>query len=125
MTEADYWCQLEYRICAEIDGLKDPAMRRYWCDGIIPGQYILDGHPPRILGHAWMGTGGRPGQIEPWDFILLLGEPYDSPCRTNWQALFPSPEVTRWLSLDPLRKQLIIEPSAAVADRILADWEMP
>jgi hypothetical protein len=114
LDESAYWIYLEYRVCDELSGLRDPAARRYWCDGFEPSWYILDGQPPRILGCVWMGVGPR--HQEQWQFTLLLGRSADSPESIDWSALLPPPDVTRWLTLDPTRKQLVIEPGAAVPD---------
>lgn len=117
MGEADFWEHLEYRLCQELDGLKDKAraLRRYWCDGVIPDRYYPDDETPRILGRAWMGIGGTTGQEE-WQFTLLLDRPYDAPDQIDWSVLLPSPDVTKWLSVDPVRKRLVIDPLAAVPD---------
>lgn len=117
MDEREYWIRLEYRVCREIEGLRHSAVRRYWCDGFQPGHYILDGPTPRILGSAWMGIGPR-GQ-EQWAFTLLLDRPARSAEEVDWPALLPSDDVTRWLTIDPDHKQLVIEPSAAVPDTTL------
>jgi hypothetical protein len=61
-----------------------------------------------------MGIGPR--DQERWDFTLLLGRPFGSPEAIDWPALLPPPDVTKWLTMDPSRKHLTIEPSAAVPD---------
>jgi hypothetical protein len=114
LAESAYWGYLEYRVCDELSGLRDPNARRYWCDGFLPSRYILDGRQPRVLGHVWMGIGPR--HQEQWEFTLLLDRSADSPEGVDWSALLPPPDVTRWLTVDPNRKQLIIEPGAAVPD---------
>jgi hypothetical protein len=53
---------------------------------------------------------------EEWEFTLLLDRSHDSPDQIEWSALLPASDVTKWLSLDPARKRLVIEPSAAVPD---------
>lgn len=67
-----------------------------------------------MLGRAWIGIG--PSHQEPWDFTLLLGRSFDSPGDIDWAALLPPPDVTRWLTVDPNRKHLTIEPAVAVPD---------
>ena len=42
MTEADYWLRLEFRVCRELAGMEDKALRSLWCDGFIPEVYWLD-----------------------------------------------------------------------------------
>jgi hypothetical protein len=114
LDESAYWGHLEYRVCDELGGLSDPDARRYWCDGFEPSRYILDGRSPRVLGRVWMGVGPR--HQERWEFTLLLNRPADSPEGIDWSALLPPPDVTKWLTVDPIRKQLVIEPGAAVPD---------
>jgi len=116
VDERDYWARLEYRVCSELDGLRHTAARPYWCDGFVPSRYILDGPSPRVLGHAWMGIGSR--YQERWAFTLLLDRPVRSAEEVDWSALLPPEDVTRWLTVDPGRKQLVIEPSAAVPDEV-------
>ncbi|QEH36049.1 hypothetical protein OJF2_46070 [Aquisphaera giovannonii] len=80
----------------------------------MPDQYIPSDDPPRVLGRAWMGIGPR--HQEQWAFTLLLGRPYGSPEDIDWADLLPPPHVTKWLTVDPRRKHLTIEPTAAVPD---------
>jgi len=85
------------------------------------------GHPPheharaisprRVPGLARLGTGSR-GQ-EQWAFTLLLDRWIRSAEEVDWPALLPSDDVTRWLTVDPQHKQLVIEPTAAVSDAAL------
>ena|GEM_PF-855521 len=114
MDERDYWLRLEYRVCHELDGLRHTEARPYWCDGFEPRGYFVDGPNPRILGHAWMGIGPR--YQERWEFTLLLDRPVRSAGEIEWSALLPPDDVTRWLTVDPGHKSLVIEPSAAVRD---------
>ncbi len=115
MDESVFWGHLEYRVCAEIDGFRERSLRRYWCDGFLATQYFLeDDQAPRIIGLAWMGVGPR--YQEEWRFTLLLDRRFESRESVAWSELLPPPNVTRWLTLDPVRKQLVIEPSVAIAD---------
>jgi hypothetical protein len=111
MDESAFWVHLEYRVCAEIDGLKQPELRRLWCDGFLPAWYDL-GESPRILGRVWMGAGPR--EQQEWVFTLLLPGPINSREAIEWSTLLPPPDVTRWLTLDPIGKRLVIEPTVAV-----------
>jgi hypothetical protein len=115
VNESDFWNCLEYRVCGEIDGLKRPDLRRFWCDGFIPDRYDLTGPSPRITGRVWMGIGTS--EQQEWEFALLLGSPVGSRDDLDWSALLPLPNVTRWLSVDPIEKRLVLEPRAAVPDR--------
>jgi hypothetical protein len=114
MKESDFWVRLEYRVSQEIEGLRQPALRRYWCDGFIPMQYALDEPSPRIVGRVWMDVGSREQQA--WEFVLLFAVPVESRESILWSALLPAPNVTRWLTIDPLGKRLIIEPAVAMSD---------
>lgn len=114
MDQCDYWLRLEYRVCSELDGLRHTAARPYWCDGFVPITYLLNGPNPCVLGHAWMAIGSR--YQERWKFTLLLDHSLRSVEEVDWSALLPVEDVTRWLTVDPDHKQLVIEPSAAVPD---------
>ena len=114
MDESDFWIHLECRVCEEIDGLKQPGRRRFWCDGFIPERYELTNPSPQISGRVWMGVGPR--EQQEWEFTLLLGRPVESRDAIKWSTLLPPPNVTRWLSVDPIGKRLVVEPKAAVPD---------
>ena len=114
MDESDFWVHLEYRVCREIDALTQSGLRRFWCDGFIPVRYEFDEPSPRIVGRVWMGVGPR--EQQQWEFVLLLGIPVESRENIVWSALLPTPNVTRWLSIDPIGKRLVVEPDAAVND---------
>jgi hypothetical protein len=105
---------LEYRVCQEIDGLKGEDLRRFWCDGFVPERYDLDESSPRIVGRVWMGVGPR--EQHEWEFVLLLRGPVESRAVIDWSALLPPPNVTRWLSVDPVGKRLVLEPAMATTD---------
>lgn len=114
MTETDFWLSLEFRLCGEFMGMPTKQLRRYWCDGIYPTQYLLDGPAPRITGRLWLCEGQR--RQEEWDFTLLLPHPVASREEINWAVLLPPDNVTRWLSLDRQRKSIEMEPAVAVPD---------
>ncbi len=114
MDERKFWIHLEYRVCFELAGFRHAATRIYWCDGFVPQQYILDDPNPRILGYAWIWIGSN--YEDRYAFTLLLDQPVPSAEEIDWSALLPPDDVTRWLTVDPGRKQLVIEPSAAVPD---------
>ena len=97
MDESDFWAHLEYRVCHEIEGLKQPSLRRYWCDGFIPDQYEINEPSPHISGYVWMGVGPR--HQEEWEFDLLLPGPVESRVNIVWSTLLPPPNVTRWLTI--------------------------
>jgi hypothetical protein len=94
-------------------GFADRRLSGYWCDGFLPDRYLLDGPSPRIEGRAWLGTRGQ----EAWKFTLLLTDPVASREGIPWASLLPSPDMTRWLTVDTDGKRLVIEPAVAVPDR--------
>jgi hypothetical protein len=93
MDEADFWVHLEYRVCREIEGLRQPRLRCFWCDGFIPVRYDLDEPSPRVVGRVWMGAGPREQQV--WEFVLLLRVPVESRETFVWSALLPTLDATR------------------------------
>jgi hypothetical protein len=113
MTERDYWGRLEYRLCREFAGLPERRYQYFWCDGLIPSQYILDGPSPRITGACWICNG--PAQDE-WSFALLLPGPAASREHIDWAGLYPAEGVTRWMAFDEGRRYIEIEPAVAVRD---------
>jgi hypothetical protein len=98
MTEEDYWLRLEYRVCRELAGMEDNALRFLWCDGFIPEMYFLDDPTPQITGHAWVGNGPR--RQEQWKFTLLLHHAVRTHEEITWGALLPPDDVTGWLGVD-------------------------
>ena len=93
MDESEFWVRLEYRVCQEIDGLRQPGLRRFWCDGFIPVRYDFDEPSPRIVGIVWIGIGRREQQA--WEFVLLLRGPIESRENVIWSALLPKLNMTR------------------------------
>jgi hypothetical protein len=113
VDETNYWKDLEFRVCGELAALPQKQLRFLWCDGFIPDQYILVGPSPRITGKAWIGN-GRTQEL--WEFTLFLNYTVGSRSDIEWDTLLPPENVTHWLAIDPHRKRLEIEPSAAVGD---------
>jgi hypothetical protein len=112
--ESDFWSHLEYRVCHDIDGLRQRELRHFWCDGFIPVCYHLGEPSPHIIGRVWMGIGPRDQQE--WEFILLIPGPVTSREAIDWSALLPPLDRTRWLTVDPIAKRLIVEPAVALPD---------
>lgn|SRR5262249_24539150 len=112
MNEADYWINLEYRVCSEFEGMPENYLRYLWCDGFIAEQYLLDDPIPRITGRAWICNGSR--RQDEWEFTLVLPHPIASRDEVKWELLLPSESVTQWLTVDQRSKRIQIEPSAAV-----------
>ncbi len=49
MDEKSFWVSLEFRLCGEFAGLPERRYCYFWCDGFIPGHYLLD--DPRAEGN--------------------------------------------------------------------------
>ena len=113
MDEKSFWVSLEFRICGEFTGLSERRYRYFWCDGFLPGQYLLDDLRPRITGKAWICNG--PAQDE-WDFALLLPRSFMAREDIDWSSLLPPKGVTRWMAFDECRRYIEIEPAVAVPD---------
>ena len=91
MDEAEYWVRLEYRVCREFTGMRERRLQYLWCDGFIPGEYLLDDPRPRITGRAWICNGPRQAE---WEFTLLLPRPFHSREDIDWGLLLPADSVT-------------------------------
>ncbi len=113
MDQKSFWSRLEFRLCLEFAGMPERRYQYFWCDGIYPQDYILDGSPPQIKGRCWICNG--PHQTE-WDFALILPSPVGSREEIDWAALFPAENVTRWIAFDERRRYIEIEPAVAVPD---------
>jgi len=75
MDDKPFWVNPEFRICHEFAGLSERRYQYFWCDGFIPGQYLVGDARPRITDKARISH-GQP-QAE-WDFTLLLPRPFAS-----------------------------------------------
>jgi hypothetical protein len=111
LDERQFWTRLEFRICREVNGMPAQWQRRYWCDGFIPEYYRPQREPPLIYGRVWMV---EIQQQQEWKFILLLPRQYKSRDDIRWVPLVPPENATGWLTLDPLRQRIVIDPEAAV-----------
>lgn len=115
MEEQEFWQRLEIRICAEFPGFADLRLRFYWCDGLVPEDYELASAEPRISGAAWIGQKGQARQ-EPWRFSLVVGLEGASPGQIDWSTLLPRDRLTGWLTPDPQKKTLRIDPGSGYDD---------
>jgi hypothetical protein len=106
VEEDDYWVRLEFRICAEVRGFDDLQLRGNWCDGLVAEEYDLLPPKPCIRGRAWFGPDGQ----QPWEFSLLVDPNTRSRTDIDWAALLPGDRSTGWLSPDPQRKTMTIDP---------------
>jgi hypothetical protein len=109
MDEADYWTRLEYRVCDELAGMDDKALRGLWCDGFVAEQFLLDVEPARVVGYAWMGT--APRKQERWTFVLFLPHLARSREDLAWSSLLPPEGATEWLEIEREAKELRIHPT--------------
>lgn len=112
MKESDFWSQLEYRVCHELDGLDECRERGLWCDGFIPEKYVLDEPSPHISGRVWIGIGTLNQQE--WGFTLFLGKPADGSDKINWPELLPLNNLTQWIEVNIESKRLELDPGAGV-----------
>ena len=117
MNEADFWVHLEYRVCRELDGMRDERLRIFSCDGFYAEQYLIDDPNPRITGLAWMDGGGL-GQ---WHFTLVLPERMKGREALEWERLLPPDSVTRWLAIDQEHRHVEISPAAAIPHATLLE----
>ena len=112
----DFWISLEWRVGSEIDCLRCADFRGLWCDGFIPEQFqVLDARPA-ITGIVWIAKSGNRGWQQRWRFTLLLPQDVRSEEDLKWADLLPPEDVTGWLSLDPLRQTVMVDPLAAYPD---------
>ncbi len=116
LSEAEFWGHLEYRVCRELAAMTDKQLRRLWCDGFIPEQYILDDSRPRITGRAWIGSGTR--DQSHWEFTLLLPQLAISPRELDWASLLPAENLIGWLAFDMRDRRIEIDPAIAVPDAV-------
>jgi len=98
LDEPTFWLRLEFRLCGEFMGMPTKDLRRLWCDGIEPLEYLLDDPPPRITGRIWFGIGQK--QQEKWWFTLLLPSPTVVREAIDWSAVLPPDNVpSGWPSI--------------------------
>ncbi len=110
MTESEFWTKLEYRLCAELAGLEDRRHRHFWCDGLIPLNYVLEGEAPRITGRAWICNGDQQAE---WEFTLLLPHSHSSQHAIAWESLVPPDDLTGWMTFNEEAKEIEIDPREA------------
>jgi len=112
VDEAEFWGRLERRISAEFAGFAERRLRFYWCDGLFPEACNLVGEESRILGEALCGSSGQ----EPWRFTLVVGHEAESRDQIDWSKLLPSSRLTGWLTPDPEKKTLWMDPLSGYDD---------
>ncbi|MER7276133.1 hypothetical protein ABT369_16915 [Dactylosporangium sp. NPDC000244] len=61
---------------------------------------------PVIRGRAWFGPDGQ----QPWEFRLLVDPDTRARNTIDWSALLPGERWAGWLSLDPQRQTMTIDP---------------
>lgn len=111
MTEQEFWLQLERRVIREFAGMREPSLRHWWCDGLVPEQYETELDPPCVIGKAWIGPDGQ-GE---WQFFLFTDCRLPHPSM-KWECLLPSENVTGWLTLDFDDEVMRIDPREGFAD---------
>jgi hypothetical protein len=110
MDEAEYWKRLEFRVCRELEGMRDNQLRFLWCDGFNPEEYLTDDGSPRITGRAWICNGPRQDE---WGFTLTLPRRVASRDVIDWQTLMPADNVTKWLTVDQKSERIQIDLATA------------
>ena len=111
LYEDDFWKRLEYRVCDEFAGLDVRRLRHLWCDGLTPIEYLIDDVSPRICGTAWIGD-----RQNVWQFTLLLPSAIADCTTFDWSTLLPSAGVTSWMTPEPDKRRLTMEPGVATRD---------
>jgi hypothetical protein len=114
LKESDFWSQLEYRVCHELDEIEECRRKGFWCDGFIPENYVLDDPFPYISGRVWIGIGSLNQQE--WEFTLFLSKSAEGSDKITWSELLPPNNLTQWIEVDFKSKRLNMEPSAGVLD---------
>jgi hypothetical protein len=109
MNEEDFGVRLEGRLCDELSRMDDKALRRLWCDGLVPRRYLLDDEVPRITGYAWIVTGTS--NDAQWDFVLFVSGPAPAQDAMEWSSLLPPDGATEWLEVDHHAKAIRIHPT--------------
>jgi len=120
VTETEYFGHLEMRVSRELEGMRQPELRGWWCDGLLPEKFVVTRSGSHVAGRAWMDPGQRasPGRCEQvlWNFVLLLGPRPVQRDEVPWSELLPPDDVTGWLLLDFDRQFMKIKLSAARPD---------
>jgi hypothetical protein len=114
MTENEFWRVLEWRICGELSGMTDDALRHMWCDGVRGDIVQPEAGPAHIYGTIWIGKDGQTAM----QFTMALPGNVTSKDGIVWSTLMPPEDMTAWLSVDLKRKLVTIDLSKAepVAD---------
>jgi hypothetical protein len=109
MTEDEFWAALEFRICRELSGMTDNALRHMWCDGIRGDIVCREGGPAYMAGTVWIGKDGQTTM----HFAMALPDNVGSTDGIRWSTLMPPENMTAWLSVDLKRKLVVIDLSKA------------
>ena len=116
MSEKEYWLALEFRLCRELDGLREREFLGVWCDGFIPETFEFGPDGAVISGQVWLGFGRH--RQEAWRFRLIVDRMVTRREDVRWENLLPGDDVTGWLSVDWPEKLLTIKPLNAYTDRV-------
>ncbi len=109
MTETGFWRALEMRICRELRGMTDDALRHMWCDGVRGDIMRPEAGPAHMYGTIWIGKDGQTAM----QFTMALPDNITSKDRIVWSTLLPPEDTTAWLSVDLKRKLVTIDLSKA------------
>lgn len=112
MKEADFWQQLEYRLCREFATVRLPEAPGLWCDGLIPEERSLDADPAYVAGRAWIA--GLPGQDparhqEQWRFLLRIRRRGSAAGPLSWSELLPNENARGWVHVSVVNQELIMD----------------
>jgi hypothetical protein len=81
-----------------------------FCDWFEPKRYFLDGPSPRILGRVGFVDGRNSTVLA---FTLCISRAASSPGDIDWPTLLPQDNTTGWVSIDPFRGCITIDPAHA------------
>ena len=109
MSEDEFWGALEYRICRELNGMKQQGLNGVWCDGIRGGVDHPECQPMRMSGTIYLG---RDGQTEK-AFVMAVPAASIENDTVDWESLLPAEDLTAWLSVDLRGKRVAIDLSRA------------
>jgi hypothetical protein len=64
VTETEYFGHLEMRVSRELEGMRQPELRGWWCDGFIPEKLVVTRSGSHVAGRAWVDAGKRASEGE-------------------------------------------------------------
>jgi hypothetical protein len=109
MTENGFWRALGMRICHELSGMTENALRHMWCDGIRGAIMRPEAGPAHMYGTIWIGKDGQTAM----QFTMALPDNITSKDGIVWSTLMPPEDMTAWLSVDFKQNLVTIDLSKA------------